>query len=41
MRGFEPFADDMALELVPDAGHFLAEERPEFVAERVRAFFAE
>jgi pimeloyl-ACP methyl ester carboxylesterase len=41
MRGFEPFADDMTLELVPDAGHFVAEERPEFVAERVLAFFAE
>jgi pimeloyl-ACP methyl ester carboxylesterase len=41
MRGFEPFSDDMALELVPDAGHFIAEERPEFVAERVLAFFAE
>jgi pimeloyl-ACP methyl ester carboxylesterase len=40
LRGFEPFADDMSLELVPDAGHFIADERPELVAERVREFFA-
>lgn len=41
LRGFEPFADDMRLELVPAAGHFVGEERPDFVAERVLAFFAE
>jgi len=31
----------MRLELVPAAGHFVGEERPDFVAERVIAFFAE
>jgi pimeloyl-ACP methyl ester carboxylesterase len=40
LRGFEPFADDMRLELVPGAGHFIADEKPDLVAERVRAFFA-
>jgi pimeloyl-ACP methyl ester carboxylesterase len=40
LRGFEPFADDMTLELVPGAGHFIADERPDFVADRVQAFFA-
>jgi pimeloyl-ACP methyl ester carboxylesterase len=39
LRGFEPFADDMRLELVPGAGHFIADEKPELVAQRIRAFF--
>ena len=39
LRGFEPYADDMALELVPNAGHFIAHEKPELVADRVLAFF--
>jgi pimeloyl-ACP methyl ester carboxylesterase len=33
VQGFEPHADDMALELV-DGGHFLPEERPGLVAQR-------
>jgi pimeloyl-ACP methyl ester carboxylesterase len=40
LRGFEPFADEMALELVPGVGHFIAEERPELVADRALALFA-
>jgi pimeloyl-ACP methyl ester carboxylesterase len=40
LRGFEPYANDMKLELVPDAGHFIAEELPDLVAERVVEFFA-
>jgi pimeloyl-ACP methyl ester carboxylesterase len=39
LRGFEPFADDMALEPVSGAGHFIADERPELVARRVLDFF--
>jgi pimeloyl-ACP methyl ester carboxylesterase len=38
LRGFEPYADAMTVEVVPDAGHFLPEECPELVAERARAF---
>jgi pimeloyl-ACP methyl ester carboxylesterase len=38
LDGFEPYADDMAVELVPDSGHFIAEEKPELVAERAREF---
>ena len=34
------FADDMRLELVPDCGHFLAEERPQELLDRVVPFLA-
>jgi pimeloyl-ACP methyl ester carboxylesterase len=40
LSGWEDHADDMAIELVPGCGHFIADERPELVAERARAFFA-
>jgi pimeloyl-ACP methyl ester carboxylesterase len=40
LPGYERHADDMSVELVPDCGHFIADERPELVAERVRDFFA-
>jgi pimeloyl-ACP methyl ester carboxylesterase len=40
LRGYEAFADEMSLELVADAGHFIAEERPELVAARAFSFFA-
>jgi pimeloyl-ACP methyl ester carboxylesterase len=34
-------ADDLVFELVPDAGHFLVEERPDWVRERVLQYLAE
>ena len=37
----ETNAVDFHYEMVPDAGHFLAEERPEFVANRILSFFSE
>lgn len=40
LDGYERHADDMEVELVPDSGHFIADEKPELVAERARAFFA-
>jgi len=40
LRGYRPFVDDMAVELVPGVGHFIAEERARLVADRALAFFA-
>jgi pimeloyl-ACP methyl ester carboxylesterase len=39
LPGFEPYADDMEVELVPDSGHFVVEEKPELVVTRLREFF--
>jgi pimeloyl-ACP methyl ester carboxylesterase len=38
LNGWEPYADDLAVELVPDAGHFIAEEKPVLVAARAHQF---
>ncbi|HXD57074.1 MAG TPA: alpha/beta hydrolase [Thermoleophilaceae bacterium] len=40
LNGYEPYADDLEVEHVPDAGHFIAEQRPELVLERALEFFA-
>jgi len=40
LAGWEKHADDMQVELVPDCGHFIADERPELVAERAREFLS-
>ena len=40
LAGYERHADDMRVELVPGCGHFIADERPELVAERAREFLA-
>jgi pimeloyl-ACP methyl ester carboxylesterase len=40
LAGYESHADDMEIEYVPGCGHFIADERPDLVAERARAFFA-
>jgi pimeloyl-ACP methyl ester carboxylesterase len=37
--GTERQADDMQIELVPNCGHFIADEMPDLVAERAREFF--
>jgi pimeloyl-ACP methyl ester carboxylesterase len=39
LEGYEPFADDMKVELVEGSGHFIAEDRPELVTERALEFF--
>ena len=41
LGGFESHAADMRLELVPNCGHFIADEKPELVARRALAFFAD
>ena len=40
LHGYEPYADDMSVELVDDAGHFIAEDCPQLVAERALVFFS-
>jgi pimeloyl-ACP methyl ester carboxylesterase len=40
LAGYEAHADDMEIEFVPGCGHFIADERPDLVAERARTFFA-
>jgi pimeloyl-ACP methyl ester carboxylesterase len=40
LEGYEPYADDMEVELVPDSGHFIVNEKPELVIERARALLA-
>lgn len=37
-HSYQKYADDMTLELVPSCGHFIAEERPEWLLERMRRF---
>ena len=39
LRGMESHGDDLEVELVDGSGHFIAEERPELVADRARALF--
>lgn len=38
LGGSGPYADDLRVQVIPAAGHLLAEERPETVAAAVRAF---
>ncbi len=38
LDGYEDHADEMRVELVPGCGHFIADERPDLVAERAREF---
>jgi len=39
LKGYEPYADDLKVELVPDSGHFIAEDQPELVTKRALEFF--
>lgn len=39
VAGYERHADEMTLELVPDCGHFIADERPDLVVARAIEFF--
>ena len=40
LPGYEPFADDMHLELVPDSGHFIVNEKPGLVSARAREWLS-
>jgi pimeloyl-ACP methyl ester carboxylesterase len=39
LDGYEPHADDMRVEFVPDTGHFIVDAAPELVAQRALEFF--
>jgi pimeloyl-ACP methyl ester carboxylesterase len=39
LAGFEPYADDMSVEILEDCGHFVAEERPDAVLDHARELF--
>lgn len=39
VAGYEPYADDMRLEFIERAGHFVAEERPDAVLAHARELF--
>jgi pimeloyl-ACP methyl ester carboxylesterase len=41
LKGYEPYADNLRIELVPTSGHFIAEDQPELVTERALEFFAD
>jgi pimeloyl-ACP methyl ester carboxylesterase len=38
LGGFEGHADDISVEVVRDAGHFIVDEHPDLVLERIRDF---
>jgi pimeloyl-ACP methyl ester carboxylesterase len=40
LHGYERNAPNLEIEVVPDTGHFIVDERPELVLARARAFFA-
>jgi pimeloyl-ACP methyl ester carboxylesterase len=39
LAGYEPHADAMTTEIVPDCGHFIADEYPDLVTQRARELF--
>jgi pimeloyl-ACP methyl ester carboxylesterase len=38
--GYEPYAEDMDVMIVDDAGHFIVDEKPDLVADEIEAFFS-
>jgi pimeloyl-ACP methyl ester carboxylesterase len=41
LPGWERHADDMKVELVRDSGHFIVDEKPDLVSDRIRTFLGE
>ncbi len=39
LAGFEPYADDMSVEVLSGCGHFVPEEKPDIVVERAQQLF--
>jgi pimeloyl-ACP methyl ester carboxylesterase len=40
LPGYQPYADDMQLDIVSDAGHFIVDEKPELVIGRTREWLS-
>jgi len=40
LRGYERYASEMEVELVPDSGHFVVDEKPDLVARRALAYLS-
>jgi pimeloyl-ACP methyl ester carboxylesterase len=40
LRGYQRYAPEMEVELVPDSGHFVVDEKPELVARRALAYLS-
>lgn len=40
LKGYEPYAENLRVELVPNCGHFIAEDQPEIVNSKALEFFA-
>jgi pimeloyl-ACP methyl ester carboxylesterase len=41
VAGYEPYADDMRVEFVPDTGHFVVDAEPDHVGRRALEFFGD
>lgn len=39
LRGYDRYADDITIELIPDVGHFIVNEEPDLVNQRAATFF--
>ena len=39
LKGYEPYAENLKIELVPNSGHLIAEDQPELVVRRTLEFF--
>ncbi|MEO8211151.1 MAG: alpha/beta hydrolase [bacterium] len=41
LRGYEEYTDDFKVELVPETGHFIVDEKPDLVNDRAMKFFTD
>ena len=41
IAGYEPYVDDLRVEFIDGASHWIADERPDVVADRATTFFTQ